>query len=205
MTTTRVANEASKKNEVKKTAPASTASNPDLDALPEGCSEIGVDRNLYKNDSANPIQGYLLGFVELPNAGNKIGKDGKYTWDAFIVRTTAPCQVLTKKNDNGKRDELMSKVGDEVIVPANYRLKQLLAAQANNPKFVFKVFIRPTTTQDLGGGKTLQLFKTGIFKEIQPRNGTNVLMGAALVPTEVRLLPGSSFGEQQGDDSVIPF
>lgn len=139
--------------------------------VPEGFIEVGQDRNQYKPETCGdmPVIGFLLGMIDLPNAGD-VG-----VWSALVVRLTQPVKTVNRE------DQIVTaKVGDEIIVPATAKLKQAFANVANRQDLAFQVFIQPTHKQKLDGGKTMWVYKTAVHKDAKPRTGELRLIGGTM-------------------------
>lgn len=138
---------------------ASTAAEGDIVSAPEpeNWMKVGGDRMVYKPETCHDfaIQGLLLGRQELP------GGVGGLPWAAYVVRLTAP----TKATDRTQDDKLVTiPAGDEIYLPETARLAQTLQAAAENPDFIFEIWIKPTSKQKLGQGREMWLYTTRVSR-----------------------------------------
>jgi len=138
-----------------------------------------------------PLVGYLLNMIPMPPIKGR-------EWEACVVRTTEPCNVVNREKQVIKVD-----AGSEVLIPATDQISRFLAKAATHPGMVFEVSIRPNKKIDIGGGQTMWTYDLGANPRPIPRTKFGVaglLEGAGDAPA----LPAAG-GEAAAGDDDIPF
>jgi hypothetical protein len=140
-------------------------------ALPEGFSEIKLDRLVYKPESCGdtPLVGWLLAKIDLP------GAEGNPDWTALIIKAT---QVTKGVNRDG--EVVAVPVGDEVLIPATAKLMQAFSKAADVQDKVFQIFIKPTNKTKLDGVRSMWNYTTGLHKESRARDGEFAIVGGGM-------------------------
>ena len=84
-----------------------------------------------------------------------------------MIRLTAP----TKATDRSQDDKVVTvPAGDEIYLPETARLQQTLHNAAENPDFIFEIWIKPTSKQKLGQGREMWLYTTRVSKTGRKRS-----------------------------------
>jgi len=160
---------------------------------PKNWVKVQTDRPVYSADrgKGQAVQGLLLGCLW----GLKSNQPGQDTWDALIVRLTAPVQCKIRKE--GGHKEIVAPPGTEILVPMNHKLQHLIPI-ANDLKALWEVAIIPNGTIKTPNGNA-----NDYDMRVNPQPRTRAAADRLLVSRKPAELPGSG-GSGGGEFDSYP-